>query len=111
MLTLQRIHWKSNPLTQNPLQFGSKLAMRGKGNTILEKLLSLPESERQGYLNNELLRQELTLDYYQRLDKLAQSKPHDPALAKQISELKQIAQFIQVPDEVAQMEIEGHTPT
>jgi hypothetical protein len=111
MLTLHRIHWKSNQLTQNLHRFGSNIAMRGKGNTILEKLLSLPEAERQGYLNNELLRQELTLDYYQRLKKLADSKPTDTSLPKQITELKQVAQFIQVPDEVAKIEIDGHTPT
>jgi hypothetical protein len=84
--------------------------MRGKGNTILEKLLSLPEGERKQYLENELIRQELTLDYLQRLDKLAQSKPTDSTVSKQVTEIKQIAQFIQVPDEVAQLEIDGHTP-
>jgi hypothetical protein len=105
MLTLNRFH-----LNQPSHRFGSKIAMRGKGNTILEKLLSLPEGERKQYLENELIRQELTLDYLQRLDKLAQSKPTDSTVSKQVTEIKQIAQFIQVPDEVAQLEIDGHTP-
>lgn len=84
--------------------------MRGKGNTILEKLMSLSEEERQQYLKVELMVQELTLDFYQRLDKLLKTPVQDKTLTKQTDDLKLLAKLLHMNPDEANRIIEAHQP-
>jgi hypothetical protein len=94
----------------SPSRFGSNLAMRGKGNTMVEKLLSLSETERNAYLKDGLILQELTLDYLNRLDALSNTAKNHASLGKQQTELKQIARWLDIREEDCLREIAQHLP-